>query len=138
MIHTLRTTENTIYVYYADEINEANSATLKIEILDIVNLKSNFRYNVVLDVSNAHVVNSKTMIQTAQLIKPFIKQFNNAYIIGAKGIQVSLAKMFFNLLTISSLKKRIFFCKDLLEAEAMIKGSWLNYKRKLEKSNGKL
>ena len=76
MIHTLRTTENTIYVYYADEINEANSATLTIEILDIVNLKSNFRYNVVLDVSNAHVVNSKTMIQTAQLIKPFIKQFN--------------------------------------------------------------
>lgn len=133
MKHIITCDKKSILCTFKDEIvsNDIQEVSEKV-VQFIGQYSSTKKFNIIFDVTNASAPDFKQFNEAVTFAKPYFEKFNNAYIVGATGIQIFLAKRFFELYSTFSNSQKIYFY-TMEEVKEHIEASWIKYCQKNER-----
>ena len=123
--HIISHDEKSIFIKYAFAIDVENTRKITQEVIAILEQKTN-PMNVVVDVNESHLTDNNAIAIAGKLLKPYKKQINTLYVIGASGIQKIFLQTLFKL--IGGKKDKHFQVMPSLEAAKQdIEIRWVHY-----------
>ena len=131
MKHTITSDDKSIYCTFNDEILSMDIQVASEKVVQFIGkYSSTKKFNIIFDVTTASAPDFKEFSKAVTFAKPYFEKFNNAYIVGATGIQIFLAKRFFELYSKYSNSQKVYFFNTMEEVETHIEMSWFNYCKK--------